>query len=30
MFSSKLNNNLIYELPYDNTVGYYKEKKKNI
>tara|TARA_B110000211_G_scaffold148620_2_gene169266 strand:- start:2137 stop:3309 length:1173 start_codon:yes stop_codon:yes gene_type:complete len=28
MFSSKLNNNLIYELPYDNTVGYYKEKKK--
>lgn len=28
MLSSKLKNNLIYEIPYDEKLGYYKQKKK--
>ena len=28
MISSKLKNNLIYEIPYDEKLGYYKQKKK--
>ena len=27
MFSSKLNKNLIYEIFYDEKVGFYKQKK---